>query len=212
MDNKSTILFAALALFYCIFSLNTDLMLDWLIKILPILLLLGLVINHAKLSGSFTGLKMLIGALTFSMAGDIFLAVDRQNLFIFGLGAFFVGHCFYILAFRPMNLLNRTMAAALIAYGTAVFNWMSPQLGALFIPVLAYLSIIMAMAIMAWSSVKKNKWLVLGAMSFVISDSLIGIDKFVSPIPYAGLAIMVTYYLAQYSLVRGMLTYQAKHA
>ena len=41
--------------------------------------------------------------------------------------------------------------------------------------------------------------------TFALSDSLIAIDKFIQPLPYASVAIMVTYYLAQYMIVSGMI-------
>ena len=40
---------------------------------------------------------------------------------------------------------------------------------------------------------------------FALSDSLIAINKFVQPIPYEGVLIMGSYYLAQYMIVNGVI-------
>jgi uncharacterized membrane protein YhhN len=48
----------------------------------------------------------------------------------------------------------------------------------------------------------------LGALLFMISDSLIALDRFGSdllPLPWAGFWIMLTYIAAQYLIVVGML-------
>jgi len=39
---------------------------------------------------------------------------------------------------------------------------------------------------------------------FMLSDTLLALDKFVSPLPYAGLWVLATYYVAQGLIVRGV--------
>ena len=46
---------------------------------------------------------------------------------------------------------------------------------------------------------------VLGAIAFVLSDSLLAVNKFYQPIPYAGVFIMLTYCAAQFLIVRGFI-------
>jgi len=43
-----------------------------------------------------------------------------------------------------------------------------------------------------------------GAILFVISDSLISINKFYAPFRYSGIAIMSTYIIAQYLIIYGI--------
>ena len=45
----------------------------------------------------------------------------------------------------------------------------------------------------------------LGACLFLLSDSLLAIDKFVTPLPLAGLWILSSYYAAQILIVLGTL-------
>jgi len=51
---------------------------------------------------------------------------------------------------------------------------------------------------------RKAAWYYLaGATSFVVSDSLLAVNKFYQPFAYAGVFIMLTYCAAQYLIVRG---------
>jgi uncharacterized membrane protein YhhN len=48
-----------------------------------------------------------------------------------------------------------------------------------------------------------GKWMMLGALLFVISDSILAINKFYQPFEAAGVLIMLTYGLAQFFIVEG---------
>lgn len=48
-----------------------------------------------------------------------------------------------------------------------------------------------------------NYYSFLGAVLFLISDTLIAINKFISPIPYAQIGIMFLYYLGQWGIGYG---------
>jgi len=80
----------------------------------------------------------------------------------------------------------------------------SPGLNELFLPVLGYMSVLMLMGVFTLVSKKSNFWLIIGGISFIISDSIIAVDKFYEPIPYSHYFIMITYYFAQFSLVTGV--------
>jgi len=43
----------------------------------------------------------------------------------------------------------------------------------------------------------------LGAAAFVLSDTLLAVNKFYQPFEYAGIFIMLTYCAAQYFIIRG---------
>ena len=45
----------------------------------------------------------------------------------------------------------------------------------------------------------------IGSLLFVVSDTMIAINKFLVAIPYEGLLIMITYISAQYLIMRGLL-------
>jgi len=52
---------------------------------------------------------------------------------------------------------------------------------------------------------KAARYFLIGAAAFVISDSLLAIDKFYQPFAYAGVFIMFTYCAAQYFIVQGFI-------
>ena len=47
-----------------------------------------------------------------------------------------------------------------------------------------------------------------GALLFIMSDAMIAINKFMSPIIQAGLLIMATYIVAQFLIVKGILAHE----
>jgi len=181
--------------------------LSWAIKLLPMLLLIGLAIQ--KLGFTRESRYFVLG-LVFSACGDFILDYDRQNWFIFGLGAFFIAHLFYLASLKPYikKLFQRRyliISLAYIVYGTVMLLLLADGLGEMFIPVVAYMSILLLMALATVLSEKSNAWLIVGGISFVLSDSLIGFDKFYMPIENVSFAIMISYYFAQFSLLKGFI-------
>jgi uncharacterized membrane protein YhhN len=77
------------------------------------------------------------------------------------------------------------------------------------VPVIFYAAVILSMvaaAINRMERVNRISYIAVlcGAILFVISDSLISINKFYAPFRYSGIAIMSTYILAQYLIVYGI--------
>jgi alkenylglycerophosphocholine/alkenylglycerophosphoethanolamine hydrolase len=145
--------------------------------------------------------------LLFSLLGDILLAWP-VDLFVFGLGAFLVAHLAYLKAYlvdcRRLALLP--LALALLA-GVSLFSVMAAKgLGDLLIPVAVYA---LAISAMLWRALarlgshvpKRSAWLAAaGALAFVVSDSLIGIDRFVLPFGAAPYLIILSYWIGQWGI------------
>lgn len=195
-------LYAALAAAYLWLDASGDISLNFLLKILPLLLLCGWVLRVAPLRQHRT----LLTALAFSMLGDVLLALDGQRLFVFGLGAFLLAHLWYLLAMRPFAGHRPLLVLPYALFAGAVLTLMWPGLGAMAVPVLGYICVILTMSYGTWCSSRRNAWLIGGGLLFIGSDCLIGLNRFWQPVPGAGLWIMLSYYAAQYALVRGFLT------
>jgi uncharacterized membrane protein YhhN len=163
---------------------------------------------------------LLLGALFFSWVGDVVIGFQ----FILGLVAFLIAHLLYIALFhraitsRPKTKPYPWAAWVLLAaYLVGFTALLLPNLGALKIPVALYSLIIGAMLAMAlrgrshWQAGAWG-WIAAGALSFVLSDSLLAWNKFYAPLPLSGLWIMVTYLFAQYAIVSGVLRLEAKPA
>jgi len=225
MSNKTTALFIILASIFCLTTFVEPYPFEWLIKILPMLFLIFIVslqvivkssipfvANNQTADNSGKSFIYLLIALLFSTCGDILLALGHEHFFIFGLGAFLIGHLFFIFSFKPLVKQNWLIIPLYLIPGLALFSLMAGNLNELFIPVLVYMLVLLSMAIATVLSAKINKWLVIGGISFVISDSLIGLNKFYMEIPYSHLWIMVTYYFAQFCLVNGMTAASTREA
>jgi uncharacterized membrane protein YhhN len=80
----------------------------------------------------------------------------------------------------------------------------------LLIPVVVYMLVILAMVISAY--LRKNKANVLsyglvflGALCFVASDTILALNKFYQPMLWSNISIMMTYAIAQYLIILGIL-------
>jgi uncharacterized membrane protein YhhN len=85
---------------------------------------------------------------------------------------------------------------------------LASHLGNLLFPVMVYMAVLLTMGVFTLTCKRSNNWLVAGGISFILSDSLIGLNKFYMDIPQASLLIMVTYYFAQFALTKGILKSQ----
>jgi len=146
--------------------------------------------------------------LLFSASGDIFLDLDRSNYFVQGLGSFLMAHIFYTVAFIRESRFDKSripLAMGIIILTGIMVSLVFPNLGNMKIPVTGYIFIISLMGVMA-AFLKGNSLKVfLGACLFLFSDSIIAVDKFLTPVPYSPFIIMITYYLAQYNITTGMI-------
>ena len=154
-------------------------------------------------------------ALLFSLIGDILLMfVDKTaNFFIGGLIAFLLAHIMYTLIFikkRNKTISPFPIIIIVLVYATGIFYIVKDGLGDMKIPVLLYLTVILTMVVMA--SLRKGKvsnnsyYLVfIGALFFMISDSVLSVNKFYQSFASSGIIIMFTYALAQYLIVMGIL-------
>lgn len=156
-----------------------------------------------------------LSGLGFSLVGDVLLMLpERQRFFLPGLGAFVMAHLCYIVG------LNRTLPpaqtwgfAALMAFiGVWYYRRLARGLqrqgqDSLRLPVALYAVILGAMAVSAWATLFRPEWTALrrgfavaGATLFVLSDSLLGWERFIGAPPGSRVWVMITYHLGQWGL------------
>ncbi|MBX3026538.1 lysoplasmalogenase [bacterium] len=145
----------------------------------------------------------LLAALAFSLLGDVYLMLPA-NLFVAGLAAFLVGHLAYIDAFHaPLGW--RVIWSALVLGASAPLGLRivgAVPSAPLRIAVAAYMIVI---AVMTGSAIAAGLPLaVVGALLFMLSDSMIAWNRFVAPFAGARLAIIVTYHVGQALLVHAL--------
>lgn len=154
-------------------------------------------------------------ALVFSLSGDILLMFDEHSniYFMLGLVSFLLAHIFYCVVFlrkRNSKIKPLELIAILSIYGLGFFYLLKDSLNDLLIPVIVYMIVILIMVITAYLRYKRvpEKSFILvffGALLFIISDTILAMDKFYRPIPFSGVYIMLTYAIAQYFIVLGIL-------
>ena len=141
-----------------------------------------------------------IAALALCLAGDVFLMLPSDQ-FVAGLASFLVGHVLFIAGFIATRgddpLWGLTIALAMIALAISarpVLRGAIAEDARLRVPVLAYMAVIGVM--LAASALPDNRWAIVGAATFAMSDSILARNRFVAPFTHGHLATMVTYHAA----------------
>lgn len=195
-------------------------MVGWVCKpfLMPVLMVLFITNNKGN---NRTERLLFPMALLFSLAGDVLLMFHKDNLFVFGLASFLVAHIFFIASFwsriKGRKIPTGTYLLSLIPFVLFVGGFLSvliPSLQAktatqpLVVPVTVYACVIGIMgfsALMRRGGVSTQGFNLVfsGAVFFIISDSCIALNHFITPIPQPTLLIMATYGIAQYLITVG---------
>ena len=147
-------------------------------------------------------------ALMFSWAGDVLLMGEGDLFFMAGIAGFLGAQICYIIAFRPFTVLGplRTrpwLALPYVGYGIGLVALLAPDLGALLVPVMVYAAALVIMAVLATGV---SPVTAVGAVLFLVSDSLIALTELSDRLPDgAGTWIMPTYVVGQLLIVLGVL-------
>jgi len=186
----------------------------------PLLVPLLIIYFLSETKSFVSGLKAWVTlALFFSWTGDILLMFEEKGsiYFLLGLSAFFIAQVFYIIYFHNIRMKEYIRGNALLLLVAVVFygiliSVLSPFLGNMKLPVSIYgvvisFMLMLAMHMMLGKNKKAGWWMMLGAVLFVSSDTLLAFNKFYSPFNYAGILVMLTYGLAQLFITRGAVLY-----
>ena len=149
-------------------------------------------------------------ALVFCLIGDIALMFEGDMPFIAGLLAFLIGHALFIAVFlewQPVWSLPAWWPVMAI-YALVMLVWLLPRTGKLAPAVFVYMAVIFTMAFAAANVSPILGWqgkplLMLGALLFVLSDSILAIDRFIKPLPLGHALTLATYYSALWCIVVG---------
>lgn len=200
------LLFFGLGFYYVFFFETIDSSLKMVFKLLPMIMLIALAfLTKVQVKSPYYWLISI---------GLIFCAVGDYTLqwFIIGLSFFLVGHIFYIFAFRSTNQQNTPLYVKIVLalYGAVMMFWIAGSLlqkgdTVLAIAVTAYIFVILTMG---WTSFRTgSKFAVIGAILFIMSDSVLAINRFMFDVPASHILIMFTYYGAQFFLMLSIMDY-----
>jgi len=160
--------------------------------------------------------KILVStALIFSLIGDIqmIFAGEYELLFLGGLASFLAAHLMYIIQFSRTRNKDVGFIApllVLLAYAISIFWYLSDSLNNMAIPVGAYITGILLMILFAYlrnDSMTDNSYIYVlaGTLLFMLSDSIVGITRFKSDIPFSRILVMGIYGSAQLLMILGIL-------
>jgi uncharacterized membrane protein YhhN len=147
-------------------------------------------------------LRVMLG-LAVCLAGDIFMML-KAKMFVEGLVSFLLGHLFYISAFLTVMTprVDFGTVLPLFIFGAAMMTILFPHLGKMKVPVAVYILVITVMGGLAI-----QRYVDAGgaaafrafaaAVLFIVSDSLLAVNRFVRPVPMAQAGILSTYFAAQ---------------
>jgi len=180
--------------------------------IIPTLVLLYYITSKSKN-------KWYITALFFSFLGDLLL-LDKSNLFLYGIAAFLITQILYIFIIskglsRALWKTKLASGAPFLVFFVILINILKPGLGDFLIPVVIYglaISVFGTVSLLNYLVTKDQRSLnlLLGAILFIMSDSMIALHKFYAAQNFYPVAIMITYVAAQYLIYRYMLSPQEK--
>ena len=152
-------------------------------------------------------------ALLFSLFGDVFL-LNKTNYFLLGIASFLITQIVYsILIIRLLN--KPTMKQKLLAsfpfiiFLSILISVLGSNLDEYFFPVIIYgiaISIFGILSLLNYqlNRTKSSRFLLVGAVLFIISDSMIALNKFHEQKSFYPVAVMATYILAQYFIYKFM--------
>lgn len=185
---------------------------------LALLIWLGL---NSGFSGSLIWFAF---GLLFSMAGDIFLMLPKEQ-FIPGLVSFLLAHIFYLIGFTPtlppVNLPASILILIIALTAIQIYRQISAGLEAshnssLKLPIMLYIMVISLMLFSAMLTLLRPEWnflpallAAIGAMLFFLSDAFLAWDKFVSPLRHDDLLVIVNYHLGQTLIILGAVLHYA---
>jgi uncharacterized membrane protein YhhN len=184
---------------------------DWpvIVELLSIFLLAVLGFRLDSLLGT---------ALMLSLIGDFLLGVRRlgsldvQSLFLLGLGSFLIAHLVYIAMFRkywPSIWWKPRLSRICGVFGIlvllgSVLGLLWPSLGPMLLPVVLYSAALSCMGISAMLADFGTPFAAFGALSFIVSDAMIAMNKFRGHVPGSNQIIWITYYSAQLFILLGV--------
>ena len=187
---------AAFGVVYIFFIPPEPVGLKIFMKLIPMVLIIGYAALRPR--GMSASYKPIV------MAGLFICAVADGVIywFIAGLVTFLIAHLFYITAFRKASVrpMPWSAGAALLVFGIVMAAVVALPLlldgNLLGAAVIAYMIVIL---MMGWTAVRTaNPYAIAGALLFILSDSILAIDRFTVPIPGRDAFVMVPYYAAQF--------------
>jgi len=167
------------------------------------------VINNIHPSFNNEYRRLIKMSVIFSFFGDIFLMFVRFHDAFFMIGILFFLMLqltySYLYTFNEDRLMHKwKILLFLFLAGTAFYYFVINDIDEIAVAVGVYVMVLVCMMYCAIIR-RKGESVLIGSILFLLSDSLIAINKFKYKIPYNGVWIMSLYIIAQYLIINGLL-------
>ncbi len=157
-------------------------------------------------------LFLLLGLL---LLGDIFfLTFDSEVFFLLGFLCFFSANIVYILLFHEHvdYQFGRVVVFSMfvLIYAFFLMRTIVDGLGGYFYPLVIFMVAafnMMQASFFRWKQVNSRSYYMvfIGAVLFLLSESIVAVEKFADPIPFTDYLIMPTYAIGHLLMVKGIL-------
>jgi uncharacterized membrane protein YhhN len=155
--------------------------------------------------------RLLASGLIFSAIGDALLELDATSLFIPALASFLITHVIYSVMFfgaakfqiSRLPIWRMVLLILIPIFAVVYGSFLWPKLGALTLPVVAYIVAIVVMTVLSLRVPITTA--TIGAVLFLVSDSCIALDRFLYQADWIGPSIWINYAAAQLLIAYGMM-------
>jgi len=201
-------LFAALEI-YGEYKDNDTLIISFKPLVLPFIVLFYIFGAHPNIDW------LIVAALLFGWAGDIFLMLKDEKWFLYGMVAFLLNQIFFIISFfisisdiSDFNIWGLFLLGPVILIILFTVPRFINKTGDLKIPVLVYMGAILLMHIatvlrLAEFAGLEFIFIYVGSMIFIISDVYLALNKWDEAAKQKRIINMITYFLAQFYIALG---------
>lgn len=166
-------------------------------------------------------------AFFFCFLGDFFLlSYADKTYFILGLSSFLIAHIFFIIFFYRLKKFSNKYRLFLFGSGVVIFGYVGFLLFLIWpgvtrqniqIPVAVYAVILGIMLLTAIHTINNKSikrlaqnYFIPGALLFVVSDSMLALNKFAISFTYGDIIVMTTYAAAIFMLAMGVVKFLKK--
>jgi uncharacterized membrane protein YhhN len=173
-------------------------------------------------SAGLNGASLWFGiGILLSLAGDVFLLISLDRLFLAGLVAFLLAHLAYLVGFNipipEISAWGFVLAVIVGLGGVRIIRRIIAPLavsgqGRMRMPIIIYSTVISLMLLSAMMKMTDITWnanaatlVGVGAFLFYVSDIILAWHKFVAPIQYGRIYNIGAYHLGQIMLIAGVI-------
>ncbi|XP_035674898.1 lysoplasmalogenase-like protein TMEM86A [Branchiostoma floridae] len=201
---KTLLLFVAALVVYLLFGVP-ELPLDSVkgfVKCLPVAAL-GVFVQVEQKCGSTYARLLAVGLFTSALGDYCMYWHHSPEWFLYGVIVFSVTHLLYSFSFGLRHLTIDPLAYVTMVIACVSYGYLLPGLKGVQTTVVAiYVVLISSMTLSAAARLRQAATLprlsaCAGAVLFAISDFILAVDKFRTPLPYPRVSNMATYFTAQ---------------